>query len=76
MPSPVEVRAASLNWAFTNAKAKRELGWKTSPHEDCLEQTIAWYRERDGTSLAEPGSRQPFAIRALGDVLRRSGITR
>ncbi len=76
MPSPVEVRAASLNWAFTNAKAKRELGWKTSPHEDCLEQTIAWYRERDATSVAEPGSRQPLAVRALADVLRRSGIAR
>jgi dihydroflavonol-4-reductase len=71
MPSAVEVRAASLNWAFTSAKAKRELGWKTSPHEDCLEETIAWYRERDGSKLSSPGARQPLALRAAAGVVRR-----
>jgi dihydroflavonol-4-reductase len=76
MPSPSEVRASSLNWAFINSKAKRELGWKTSPHEDCLEATIAWYRERDATMLAVPGTRQPVAIRILADALRRTGLNR
>ena len=76
MPSPNEVRAASLHWAVRNGKAKRELGWKTSPHEDCLEETISWYRERDGNRLALPGARQPFPIRALGDILRRAGVAR
>ena len=70
LPTPTEVRAASLNWAFSSAKAKRELGWKTSPHEDCLEETIAWYRERDGASPRR-GARQPLPLRALGGVLRR-----
>jgi dihydroflavonol-4-reductase len=37
LPAPAEIRAASLRWAFSSAKAKRELGWRTSPHEDCLE---------------------------------------
>ena len=27
LPTPIEVRAASLNWSFSNAKARRELGW-------------------------------------------------
>ena len=49
-----------------NRKAKRELGWQTSPHEDCLEETIAWYRERDGTALAPPGARQPLRAAARG----------
>ncbi len=71
MPSPVEVRASSLNWAFSNAKARRELGWRTSPHEDCLEETIAWYREREGSALAAPGARQPIPIRVAAGVLRR-----
>jgi dihydroflavonol-4-reductase len=71
MPTPVEVRASSLNWAFTNAKAKRQLGWRTSPHEDCLEETIAWYREIQGQTVAGPGSRQPLALRVAGGVLRR-----
>ncbi len=73
-PSPTEVRAASLNWAFVNRKAKRELGWTTSPHEDCLEETIAWYRERDAGRISAPGARQPIALRIVGETLRRAGI--
>jgi dihydroflavonol-4-reductase len=70
-PTPVEVRAASLRWAFTNRKAKRELGWTTSPHEDSLEETIAWYREREQGRLASPGTHQPLGLRVAGGVLRR-----
>jgi len=76
MPLPAELRAASLNWAFTSAKAKRLLGWKTSPHEDCLEATVAWYRERDHRHLAPAGSRQPVLMRLLGEVSRRAGLNR
>jgi dihydroflavonol-4-reductase len=71
MPSPTEVRASSLNWAFSNTKARRELSWRTSPHEDCLEETIAWYRKTQGSRVAGPGSRQPLPLRALGSVARR-----
>jgi dihydroflavonol-4-reductase len=73
-PSPTEVRAASLNWAFVNDRAKRELGWRTSPHEDCLEATIGWYREREGRALAPAGSRQPLMMRLLGEAVRRSPL--
>lgn len=71
MPTPAEVRAASLNWAFSSHKAKRELGWTTGPHEDCLEQTIAWYREREGSQLAPIGARQPAVLRLAGAVVQR-----
>ena len=71
VPAPDEIRASSLNWAFVSTKAKRELGWVTSPHEDCLEDTIAWYRERDREHVSPPGTRQPLALRLAGDVLRR-----
>jgi dihydroflavonol-4-reductase len=74
LPSPVEVRATSLRWSFTNRKAKRELGWRTSPHEDCLEETIEWYRARDRNRLAPPGARQPLALRVAGGALRRLGM--
>jgi dihydroflavonol-4-reductase len=74
VPLPSEVRAASLNWAFSSAKAKRELGWRLSPHEDCLEETIAWYRQRAGERLSPPGSRQPVALRVAGAVVRRSPL--
>jgi dihydroflavonol-4-reductase len=75
LPSPVEIRAASLNWAFASNKARRELGWRTSPHEDALEETIAWYRERERGRLAPPGSRQPWVLRVTGGVLRRTGLS-
>jgi dihydroflavonol-4-reductase len=71
MPTPVEVRASSLNWAFTNAKAKRQLGWRTSPHEDCLEETIGWYRGLPGTRVSPPGAQQALPLRVAGGVLRR-----
>ena len=71
-PTPVEVRASSLNWAFTSAKAKRELGWRPAPHEDTLEETIRWYRELDGARVAPPGARQPLALRVAGRIFARS----
>jgi dihydroflavonol-4-reductase len=74
LPTPVEVRAASLNWSFSSRKAKRELGWTTSPHEDCLEETIAWYRSREGDALAEPGAMQPLPLRLIGGTARRVGL--
>ena len=74
MPLPSEIRAASLNWAFSSARAKRELAWRPSPHEDCLEETIAWYRDREGDRLPPPGSRQPVALRVAGAFARRSPL--
>jgi dihydroflavonol-4-reductase len=71
LPSPTEIRASSLNWAFRNGKAKRELGWRPSPHEDSLEETIAFYRARERQRLAPSGARQPLALRVTGAVLRR-----
>src|SRR4051812_1840811 len=68
-----ELRAVSLWWAFRSNKARRELGWKPSHHEDTLETTIAWYREREGETLRDPGARQPFALRATGWGLRQAG---
>jgi dihydroflavonol-4-reductase len=69
MPSVSEIRASSLNWAFRSTKAKRELSWRPGPHEDCLEETVAWYREIEG--LSDKESRQPLGLRATGGLLRR-----
>ncbi len=71
LPSTTEVRASALNWSFNNSKAKRQLGWRTSPHEDCLEETIEWYRGREGSRLATPGTGQPLLLRLVGGVTRR-----
>lgn len=71
LPSPVEIRAASLNWAFSNRKAKRDLRWTPSAHEECLAATVDWWRERDRTALARVGRRQPLPLRAAGALVRR-----
>ena len=75
LPTPTEVRVSSLRWSFSNRKAVAELAWRPSPHEDCLEETIAWYRGRDGDSLAPPGTGQPLALRVAGEALRRIGVS-
>jgi dihydroflavonol-4-reductase len=74
LPTRTEVRAASLNWGFSNRKAKRELGWTTSPHEDCLEETIGWYRSRESGALALPGALQPLPLRLAAGAFRRVGL--
>ncbi len=74
MPMPAEVRAASLHWAVLSTKAKRELGWRPSPHEEALEETIAWYRERDSLSLAPVGARQPLPLRLAAGAARLTGL--
>jgi dihydroflavonol-4-reductase len=74
-PAPItvtELRAVSMWWAFRSTKARRELGWKPSHHEDTLEATINWYREREPQRLRAPGARQPFALRVAGGVLRQA----
>ena len=67
----VEVRAAAQWWAYRSTKAKRELGWKPSHHEDTLETTIAWYRDRGARGLVRPGTGQPLPFRVAGFALRR-----
>jgi dihydroflavonol-4-reductase len=69
----VEVRAASMWWAFRSTKAKRDLGYKPSPHEDTVEATIDWYRSREGERLSRPGSRQPMPFRLAGFAARQAG---
>ena len=70
-----EVLGASMWWTYRNTKARRELGWRPSPHEDAIEQTIAWYREREGSRLAPPGARQPLPFRLAGFAVdRASGL--
>jgi dihydroflavonol-4-reductase len=68
-----EVRAASLWWAYRSTKAKRELGWKPSHHEDTLVDTIDWYRTREPDGMEPPGTRQPALLRLTGFGVRRAG---
>ncbi len=70
MVTPSEVRAAAHWWTYRSAKARRELGWTTRPHEDTVEATVRWYEERLGDRLARNGRRQPLALRVAGRAAR------
>jgi dihydroflavonol-4-reductase len=65
-----EVRAASRWWTYRSTKARDEIGWKPRPHEETLQETIEWYRERE-PSLPAPGTRQPFGWRVAGFAVNR-----
>jgi dihydroflavonol-4-reductase len=64
-----EVRLSSQWWTYRNAKAKRELGWAPSPHEETLEETVAWYREREGDRLLRARRSQPLRLKAAGAAI-------
>jgi dihydroflavonol-4-reductase len=64
-----EARLASQWWTYSNAKAKRELGWQPSPHEEALEATVEWYREREGDRIKRSRRAQPLQYKVAGAAL-------
>jgi nucleoside-diphosphate-sugar epimerase len=40
-----EVGVFREHWAYSSAKAERELGYRTTPLKDGLARTVAWLRE-------------------------------
>jgi dihydroflavonol-4-reductase len=65
-----EIRAAAHWWTYRSAKARRELGWTTRPHEDTVEETVRFHEERLGDRLLRVGRRQPLAWRMAGRAVR------
>jgi dihydroflavonol-4-reductase len=68
----VEVRAGALWWAFSSAKAKRELRYRPSHHEDTLVSTIEWYRQHEPSLAGSGARRQAPALRLAGLALRQA----
>jgi dihydroflavonol-4-reductase len=68
--TPAEVRAAAHWWTYRSAKARRELGWRTRPHEDTVEATVRYHEERLGDRLLRASRRQPLAWRLVGRAVR------
>jgi dihydroflavonol-4-reductase len=66
---PDEIRSASLWWTYRNTKAKRELGFAPRPHEETLEEAVAWQRAQPGEVTFRAGPER-FALRAAGRVSR------
>jgi dihydroflavonol-4-reductase len=64
-----EVRVSGQWWTYRNTKAKRELGWNPSPHEETIEATVDWYREREGDRLVRARRTQPLGFKAAAAAL-------
>lgn len=65
-----EVRASAHWWAYSSAKAKRELGYDPGHHEDPLASTVDWYRTHPG-ALGTPQTLPLLRLASFG--LRRAG---
>jgi dihydroflavonol-4-reductase len=84
--TPLEVRAASNWWTYRSTKARRELGWRSRPHEETLEATVAWHQEREHDRIARTRRSQQMQYRLAGaaagavedavGLLRRAAATR
>src|SRR5438270_676347 len=64
------VKLASQWWTYRNTKAKRELGWTTSPHEDTVEATVKWHLEREADRLARSRRTQPVQWKLAAGAVR------
>ena len=68
--TPSEVRTAAHWWTYRSAKARRELGWSTQPHEETVEATVRYHEARLADRLQRTGRRQPLGWRLVGGALR------
>src|SRR3954470_8351136 len=64
-----EVRAASQWWTYRSTKARRELAWKPRPHEETLEDTVAWHLEREHDRIARTRRSQQIQYRLAGAAI-------
>lgn len=65
----LEAKASSQWWTYRNAKARRELGWSVSPHEDTVEATVAWWLDREGDRFARARRSQAVHWKAAAAAL-------
>lgn len=63
------VKAASQWWTYRSTKAKRELGWTTTPHEDTMEATVRWWLDREQPRFARARRSRPLRWKAAAAAL-------
>ncbi|MGH2988346.1 MAG: SDR family oxidoreductase [Solirubrobacterales bacterium] len=70
--TPDEVRSGMEWWTYSSEKAERELGFRSRPHEETLEETVRWQMERLGNRV---GQSQPMMVPLdlAGQALRLGG---
>jgi hypothetical protein len=64
-----EVRSGTQWFTYRNDKAREELGWEPRPHEETLEDTVAWQLEELGERV-EGHRLTDAALRTAGGALR------
>ena len=64
-----EVKSASQWWTYRSTKARRDLGWRTRPHEETLEATVRWYVEHEGDRFARGRHAQPVQYKVAATAL-------
>jgi dihydroflavonol-4-reductase len=72
LPAPAtadEVRSGMQWWTYRNDKAVDELGFAPRPHEETLEDTVAWQLKRLG-KRAEGHTLSDTALRGAGAALK------
>ena len=67
--SPDEVRSGMQWWTYRNDKAVGELGFQPRPHEETLEETVAWQLEQLGPR-AKGHVLSDTALRGAGAAFR------
>jgi dihydroflavonol-4-reductase len=70
--NPDEIRSAGLWWTYRNTKAKRDLGFSPRPHEETLEDAIAWQLAELGHRTRSEGLER-LAMRAVARTARLAG---
>jgi len=68
-----ETRSASLWWTYSSAKAKRELGFTSRPHEETLEVAVKSKLEELGDRVSAEGGRADAALGLAGRAVRLAG---
>jgi dihydroflavonol-4-reductase len=67
--SPDEARSGMLWWTYRNTKARKELGFEPRPHEDTLEEAVAWQLEALGDRAESEASTYEAALRTMNRLL-------
>jgi dihydroflavonol-4-reductase len=67
--TPLEMRAAGQWWTYRSTKARRELGWRSRPHEETLEATVRWHLEREHDRIARTRRSQQIHFRLAGAAI-------
>ncbi|MBA2240377.1 MAG: NAD-dependent epimerase/dehydratase family protein [Solirubrobacterales bacterium] len=68
--SPDEARSASQWWTYRNAKARRELGFRPRPHEQTLEDAVAWQQANLRGRTPRRSVPEELALKAVSRLIR------